>query len=97
MRRIPLATLLLSGLLVSLVTTLGLYAWHRHVENRSPIQREINNLIATLQNPIEINVDVGRAGSRRQWPLWPLGAAAGVIVVIGILRRHPKRSDPFSE
>jgi len=97
MRRIPLATLLLSGLLVGLVTALGLYAWHRHVENRSPIQHEINSLIATLQNPIELHVDLQRPGSRRHWPLWPLGAAAGIVVVIGVLGRRSRRSDPFAQ
>lgn len=88
MRRMSLSTLLLGGLLLGLVTSLGLYAWHRHVENRDPIRREINSLIATLQNPIEVHVDVGRPSSRRQWPLWPLGAAAGVAVVVLVLRRR---------
>lgn len=88
MRRIPLSTLLLAGLLVSLVASLGLFAWQRHVENRDPIQREINSLIATLQNPVEVHVDVEPRASRRRWPLWPLGAAAGVGAIVILLRRR---------
>lgn len=88
MRRIPLSTLLLAGLLVSLVASLGLFAWHRHAETRDPIRREINSLIATLQNPVEVHVDVERPASRRRWPLWPVGAAAAVGAAVILLRRR---------
>jgi hypothetical protein len=88
MRRIPLSTLLLGGLLVSLVASLGLFAWQRHVENRDPIRREINSLIATLQNPVEVHVDVEQPGARHRWPLWPMGVAVGVGVIVILLRRR---------
>lgn len=90
MRRIPLSTLLLGGLLVTLVAALGLYGWHRHVENQDPIRREINNLVAALQNPIEVHVELGRGTARRPLPLWPLGALAAVGLALAVLRRRER-------
>lgn len=88
MRRIPLSTWVLAGLLAGLVVTLGLYACHQHIENRNPIRREINSLIATLQNPLEIMNAPTDPGVRRHRPLWPAAVLAGLGLAAGLLRRR---------
>jgi hypothetical protein len=87
MRETPRSTVAMLGFLIGLVAALGLLAWHHHVDNRDPIKKEINDLIATLQTPVEIETRIETAPARRRGGAWPAAAAgAGVVLIVFALR-----------
>jgi hypothetical protein len=81
MRRIPLGTWALLGLLAALLAVLGLFEATRHsTASERPIVREINDIVATIQAPLEGLTGLDAPSGPRAWAmlagLFGLGAAA---------------------
>ena len=95
MRRIPLASIFLGGLLALLVVTLLALFVARHLdESEASTFHEINGMVAMFQVLLEVEI----------WPLfdapgvaiswaWVAGLATAILAAAGVWRRRRRRSE----
>ena len=86
MPRTRILLFLLAGAAVGFGLAMAFAEGRESRRPESQILRQIDDLVATFQNPPDIQVEVKHTAPRSPWRAWPLAVGGGVVLALVTFR-----------